>query len=94
MEPINLDKLKIFTGTSAEISIYDEQGSDQAPSIKKTIKKIQLCPDQTHIRFYFDDFYFIAVPMASTISETDTEWSAFDQESGLHYTIKRIQVSS
>lgn len=91
MEPINLQELQRFAGTHAEISIQDEKGNDQAPAVKKSIKKIQLCPDKTHIRFYFDDIYFLAVPLASRINETDTEWSAFDQESGLHY---KVQVSS
>jgi hypothetical protein len=90
--PINLEELQRFAGTKAEITIHDEQGGDQAATVKKAIKKIQLCPDQTHVRFYFDQVYFLAVPIKSSITESDSQWSAFDQESGLTYVIKKDQV--
>jgi hypothetical protein len=90
VDPINLNELQRFAGTQVEIKIQDMDGGDQAPAVRKSVKKIQLCPDKTHIRFYFDDFYFLAVPLASRISETETEWSAFDQESGLHYYFKKV----
>ncbi|MDP4083360.1 MAG: hypothetical protein Q8934_01970 [Bacillota bacterium] len=91
MEPINLNDLQRFINTPVEIFIQDAEGGDQAPSVKKNIKKIQLCPDETHIRFYFDDFYFLAVPIASDIIETETEWSTIDQDSGLNYHFKKVQ---
>ncbi|OLS40640.1 hypothetical protein BTR25_08180 [Bacillus sp. MRMR6] len=72
--------------------IQDKQGGDQAAAVKKSIKKVQLCPDQTHVRFYFDQVYFLAVPVNSSIKETDTQWSAFDQASGLTYILKKDQV--
>ena len=90
MELIN--DLQRFAGSSVEISIMDEQGGDQAPVIKKSLKKVQLCPDHTHVRFYFDDFYFLAVPLKSDVVETETTWSAFDKTSGLTYIIKKVQV--
>lgn len=89
MEAISLDHLTRFIGKSVLIAIHDDQGEPtQAPAVNKWIKKIQLCPDQTHIRFYFDDFYFLAVPLSSRMTETEQEWSAFDEESGLIYTLK------
>jgi hypothetical protein len=91
VEPINLDELQRFASAEVEIKIQDTDGGDQAPAVKKTVKKIQLCPDKTHIRFYFDDFYFLAVPLGSRISETETEWSALDQVSGLQYQFKMVQ---
>lgn len=93
MEPINLDELQRFVGASVEIGIHDEQGKDQAPAVKKTVKKVQLCPDGTHVRFYFDHIYFLAVPLKSDVTETEQEWSATDPESGLNYKIKKEQVS-
>ncbi|MGG3468335.1 hypothetical protein ABES02_12730 [Neobacillus pocheonensis] len=90
MELIN--DLQRFAGSSVEISIKDEQGGDQAAIVKKTLKKVQLCPDQTHVRFYFDDFYFLAVPLGSDVVETETTWSAFEKTSGLTYNIKKVQV--
>lgn len=90
MEPINLNNLQRFVGVQAKIAIIDSEGGDQAPAIQKIVKKVQICPDKTHIRFYFDDFYFLAVPLACIVNETETEWSALDQESGLHYFLKKV----
>jgi hypothetical protein len=53
---------------------------------------VQYCPDGTHIRYYFDDIYFLAVPLTSEVSQSENQWSAFDQESGLTYTVKKVQV--
>jgi len=92
VELINLNDLKSFVGIQVEISIQDQDGGDQAPAVKKTIKKVQHCPDGTHIRFYFDDFYFLAVPLASTVSQSEAYWSASDPDSGLIYTVKKVQV--
>jgi hypothetical protein len=92
VEPIKLNELKQFVGVPVEIVIHDEQVRDQAPAVKKTIKKVQLCPDGTHIRFYFDDFYFLAVPLESDVSQSEEQWSALDSNSGLHYTVKKVQV--
>ena len=72
-----------------EIAIEDKQGGDQAPKIKKTIKKIQFCPDHTHVRFYFDSVYFLAVPLNSNVIESETMFSASDLESGLTYIFKK-----
>ncbi len=92
MGPINIERVKHFTGASVEISIQDQEGGDKAPAVRKMIKKVQLCPDGTHIRFYFDDFYFLAVPIISQVSESAEQWSAFDSQSGLTYTIKKVQL--
>jgi hypothetical protein len=92
VELINLEEMKRFVGVPVEIAIQDTEGGDQAPAVKKTVKKIQFCPDGTHFRFYFDDFYFLAVPLNSRVSQSEGQWSAFDSESGLTYTVKKVQV--
>lgn len=92
MVPINLDDVKRFVNSYVQIVIQDQEGGDQAPAVKKAIKKVQLCPDNTHIRFYFDDFYFLAVPLASDVIETDEQWSAYDSQSGLTYKLKKVEV--
>jgi hypothetical protein len=90
---INLEDVKErFTGAIVEIAILDQEGGDQAPTVRKDIQKVQLCPDGTHIRFYFDHMYFLAVPLTSEVSEVDGKWSAHDSESGLTYTVKKVQV--
>ncbi|MFL6517361.1 MAG: hypothetical protein ACJ8GL_04720 [Bacillus sp. (in: firmicutes)] len=92
MELIKLEEVNRFVGAPVEIAIQDSDGGDQAPAVKKRVKKVQLCPDGTHIRFYFDDFYFLAVPISCRVSQMDGQWSAFDSESGLTYTVKKVQV--
>ncbi|PLS05754.1 hypothetical protein [Neobacillus cucumis] len=92
MELINIEDVKRFTGLPVEIFIQDEQGGDRGASVKKTIKKVQYCPDKTHIRFYIDDFYFFAVPAKSKVNWSDEVWSAFDADSGLTYNVKKVQV--
>jgi hypothetical protein len=90
VEPINLEELQGFVGTAVEISVHDQQGGDQAPVINKKIEKIKYCPDHTHIRFYFDHFNFIAVPLASDMAQSETLFSASNTESGLTYTFRRV----
>jgi hypothetical protein len=92
MELIKLEDVNRFVGAPVEIAIQDSDGGDQAPAVKKRVKKVQLCPDGTHIRFYFDDFYFLAVPLTSKVNQSEGKWSAFDLESGLTYTVKKVQV--
>ncbi|WP_419954164.1 hypothetical protein ACN6MT_28555 [Neobacillus niacini] len=90
MEPINLEELRGLVRASVEITVHDQQGSDQAPAINKKIEKIEYCPDKTHIRFYFDHFNFIAVPLASNMAHSETMFSASDTESGLTYTFRKV----
>jgi hypothetical protein len=92
VEPISINDLQRFVGESVEVIIQDSQVKDQAPVVQKKVKKVQNCPDGTHIRFYFDQFYFLAVPKDSNISQTDTAFCASDPKSGLTYTIKKVQV--
>ena len=90
MELINLADVEQFTGAEVDITIGDEQNSDQASTVRKIIKKVQYCPDQTHIRLYFDHFYFLAVPLTSQVKKSEEVWSAYDAESGLTYTMKKV----
>ncbi|WP_253701185.1 hypothetical protein [Bacillus sp. FJAT-29814] len=91
MGAINLEAVKErFSGASVEIAILDQEGGDQAPAVRKSIQKVQLCPDGTHIRLYFDHMYFLAVPLSSQVSESDRLWSAYDADSGLTYTVKKV----
>ncbi|MEH7116637.1 hypothetical protein V7128_04315 [Neobacillus vireti] len=92
MELINLEDVKQFIGNSVEIVIQNEEGGDQAAAVRKPIKKIQYCPDKTHIRFYFDDFYFFAVPAKSKVNWSNDIWSAYDADSELTYKLKKVQV--
>jgi hypothetical protein len=90
VEHINIDELQRFVGETMEIAIEDDAGGDQAPMIKKTIKKIQLCPDHTHARFYFDSMNFLAVPLISNVTQSEFMFKACDLESGLTYTFQKV----
>ncbi|MDN3017580.1 hypothetical protein PH210_15380 [Paenibacillus sp. BSR1-1] len=92
MELIKLEDVERFVGVPVEIAIQDEEGGERAPSVKKTVKKVQYCPDRTHIRFYFDDFYFLAAPLTSRVSQSENRWEAFDPDSGLTYSVRKVQV--
>lgn len=93
MGAINFEDVKErFTGAKVEIAILDKEGGDQAPTVQKNIQKVQLCPDGTHIRLYFDHMYFLAVPLTSEVDVDNGNWSAHDSESGLTYTVKKVQV--
>ncbi|MBT2654812.1 hypothetical protein J7E81_06050 [Bacillus sp. ISL-18] len=90
MEHIKLADVEQFTGAEVDITIGDEPNSDQASTVRKIIKKVRYCPDQTHIRLYFDHFYFLAVPLTSHVKKSEEVWSAYDAESGLTYTMKKV----
>jgi hypothetical protein len=87
--PNELEHLDSFIMKTAEVAILDRPEEDQAPFVKKTIMKTGLCPDKTHLRIYFDDKYFFAVPLTADVVMSDYEWSAFDHDAGLNYVIRR-----
>lgn len=88
MEPIKLKELKRFEGANVELAITDREGGEQAPAIRKTIKYVLMCPDGTHVRFYFDKNKFLAVPGSSEFGGTEEELTAHDAVSGLSYSVK------
>ncbi|WP_102275034.1 hypothetical protein [Cytobacillus massiliigabonensis] len=89
MGPTEIEKIESFISYRAEVAILDQPGEDQAPFVKKTITKTGLCPDKTHLRIYFDDKYFFAVPLKADVRMSENEWSAYDHEAGLNYVIRR-----
>lgn len=89
MELTEIKTLESFILGNVEVSILDEDGEDKAPFVKKEIIKTELCPDRTHLRIYFDRLQFFAVPLTAEIAISDEIWSAFDQQAGLTYVIKK-----
>ena len=81
--------LDSFVNQKVKVAILDQEQGDQAPFVEKTIAKTGLCPDGTHLRIYFDDRYFFAVPLTANVVLNDSEWSALDEHSGLNYVIRR-----
>ena len=84
------EALDAFINQTVEFKIYD--GADQVPPVpvQKLVYKIEYCPDKTHIRLFFDDFFFIAIPLASQFSIADGQIDAFDTENHLSYSIKKL----
>jgi hypothetical protein len=90
VEAVELIKdLEQFLEEKIEVAIHDAETDTQPPWIEKQIKKLELCPDRTHLRIYFDTYYFFAVPLTSSVSLSDMDWSAYDLESGLYYLIRK-----
>lgn len=90
MGHIKIEELQAFVGIPVEVAILDDQGSERAPFVKKTIEKIEKCPDGTHVRIYFNELHFFAVPFGANVIENTSEWSAFDSISELLYTIRKV----
>jgi hypothetical protein len=86
----NIDTLQSFVSEPVDVAILDEQGEERAPFVRKTVQKLEICPDQTHLRIYFDKIHFFAVPLHSRITQTSNEWSALDHENELQYIIRKV----
>ncbi|MGS2776547.1 hypothetical protein ACVBAX_04160 [Robertmurraya sp. GLU-23] len=91
VQGINLEELKIYVNQTVELSIQDYSGEEQAaPFIRKSLVKVELCPDETHVRIYFDDRNFFAIPGSSQVSVSEKDWVAFDEASKLYYVIRKV----
>lgn len=60
MELIKLEDVSQFVGVPVEVAIQDAEGSDQAPSVKKVIKKYSFV--QMRHTFVFILMIFIFLP--------------------------------
>ncbi|CAH0345266.1 hypothetical protein [Bacillus sp. CECT 9360] len=89
MAVFNIEEWKQFVSHDVETAILDQQG-EMAPSVRKNIRKVEICPDGTHLRLYFDNVYFLAIPLTSEVSKTGNKWAAFDQVADLTYIIKKV----
>lgn len=89
---IDIETMKQFISVPVSVAIQSNKG-EQAQFVKKTIQKIEWCPEHTHIRIYFDHFNFFAIPASSRTFETNQEWSAFDEDGQLFYLIRKESVN-
>jgi hypothetical protein len=91
VQGINIKDLQAYVDQTIELSIQDHSGEEQpAPFVKKQVKKVELCPDQTHVRLYFDHRNFLAIPLSSDIAVSDKGWVAYDDASKLYYVIREV----
>lgn len=89
MGQISIDELQPFISQNVGVTIYDETWSDQSPFRSEKVEKVELCPSSTHLRIYFNQLHFFAIPLTSQVTLTDSKWMAVDEKSGLHYVIKK-----
>lgn len=89
---IDIQSIQHFISVPVSVAIQSNEG-EQAQFVRKTIQKIEWCPEQTHIRIYFDHFNFFAIPASSQTQQTDLQWSAFDAEGQLFYLIRKESVT-
>lgn len=88
MAGIDLESLTKFAYGPISVAIIDKQG-EKAPFVRKQVRKIEYCPDKTHIRIYFDTRSFFAIPLNSQVMKAHNEWSAYDEAAELYYVIRR-----
>lgn len=89
MEHVKAEDLQQYISSPVLVRIRGGEGEEMPPWLPKSIQKIEPCPDHTHLRIYFDSHYFFAVPFDSEVTKTDKEWTAYDQNTGLYYAIKK-----
>ena len=89
MERIKWEGFQSLVSEKARVAILDDDGQDKAPFVSKTIVKVEICPDKTHLRIYFDHYNFFAVPLACNLTKNNNVWSAIDENAGLLYVIRR-----
>ncbi|MDL4841917.1 hypothetical protein [Aquibacillus rhizosphaerae] len=88
MQTVEMKSLEKLVDSSVQVCIYGKSSEDKAPWVDKRISKLSLCPDETHLRIYFDSHFFFAVPLTSSVEQKQNEWIAYDKEANLHYAIK------
>jgi hypothetical protein len=84
-----MEDLQSFLTEDVGVTIYDRSWQDQTPLMTKQIHHIGTCPEGTHVRIYFDEQRFFAVPYTAAVTMNETEWIAFDKQAGLHYMIRK-----
>jgi hypothetical protein len=88
MATVNSKDLQPFIESTVQVRIHGREDEDQAPWVRRKISKVTLCPDETHLRIYFDKYFFFAVPLSCSVVLDEQEWSAYDQTVGLYYVIR------
>jgi hypothetical protein len=88
MAIVKEEDLQKFIGSTVQVRIHGRENEDQAPWVNRKISKVAPCPDETHLRIYFDKYFFFAVPMNCSVVKDEQEWSAHDHIAGLYYVIR------
>lgn len=85
LDPEEVEKL---ISEKVKVCIHGPANEDQAPWVDRRIHNVTPCPDHTHLRIYFDHYFFVAIPFTSEVVKKKNEWIAYDEESKLFYAIR------
>ncbi|MRH44730.1 hypothetical protein GH741_18950 [Aquibacillus halophilus] len=88
MSTVKKSDLEKYINSPVQVCIHGKEGEDRAPWIDRQISQLALCPDQTHLRIYFDKHFFFAVPLESKVDQNEQQWSAYDKNAELYYVIR------
>ena len=88
MAHVSMQDLEPFIDQPVRVCIHGERGEEMAPWVNKRVKKLEWCPERTHLRIFFDHHYFFAVPLSSDVRLTKSEWCAYDKQVGLYYVMR------
>jgi len=86
---LTVEDLTPFITEDVGVTIYDETWTTQSPLREEKISHVTLCPNQTHLRIYFNEMNFFAIPREAKMTTTKNTWTAYDEQSRLHYVIER-----
>lgn len=89
MQTVEKKDLEVFMNQKVQVCIHGEEGEEMAPWVDRKIEQLTLCPDETHLRIYFDKHFFVAVPLTSSVEKDKHKWVAFDKKARLFYAIKK-----
>ncbi|WP_166237775.1 hypothetical protein [Paenibacillus turpanensis] len=81
--------LQPFVGRQVLVSIEGPDGEEKAPAVPKTLARVHPNEEHTHIKWYFDLFTFVAVPMDARTEISENSVKAFDPEANLYYKLVR-----
>lgn len=89
MALLMIEDVTPFARENVGVTIYDETWTAQSPLRSEKISHVSYCPNETHLRIYFNERNFFAIPREAKVTTRDNKWTAYDEVSRLHYVIER-----
>jgi hypothetical protein len=88
MHKEHFEALQPFVAHPICLSIRGEEEEEYSPEVEKTLVKLEACPDGTHLRLYFNQVQFLAIPFVSQITLGEDSYQAYDSVTKLYYHVK------
>lgn len=89
MALLAIEDVKSLIRENVGVTIYDESWTAQSPLREEKIHHVSLCPNKSHLRIYFNERNFFAIPREAKVKTRDNKWIAYDEKSRLHFVIER-----